>query len=169
MCAAQVVKAADLEPELREALARDAACDKAGGSAATSAAPVQAGESEFNTQTFHGAGGRLTGVIAVPTGGCQCQQGNCTTLVYVKSGPSYTLVLKEKLATLRTMRVYKNGLPSLTGKFQVSPARAETKVFDWNGNRYQATLCATVTQTSNPRRPAIVKHECAKPVVADQP
>lgn len=169
LCAAQSRRVADLDPQLRDALVRDAGCDANRGAAPSAVDRVEMLQTRVNTQTFRGAGGRMTGIITTPTGGCQCVEGNCSIYVYVKSGQGLRLVLNERLATLRPMRVYKHGLPSLTGKFQVNASKAETTVFDWNGKEYQASLCATVTQTRNPRRPAIAKHECRKSGGEDQP
>lgn len=171
LCGAQAVKMADLDPELREAVQRDVAqCASRSEAAAKNGAPATAPAADtaagqqppIDIQSLHGAGGRLVGVIAIPSGGCHCRDGNCTAYVYLKSQESYRLALKQEFASLHAMKSYKHGMPSLTGRHAVSSSVYETAVFDWDGSEYQATLCAKVTQGKDPRRPAIVKQECRK-------
>lgn len=174
LCGAQAVKIADLDPELREAVVRDLAqCPSKAeapkkndtakaGSPGADAAREQLLQTPMNIQPLHGAGGRVAGVIAIPSEGCHCRDGNCTAYVYLKSRDSYRLALKQDFASLHTMKSYKHGMPSLTGRHTVSSSVYETAVFDWDGSEYQATLCARVTQGKDPRRPAIVKQECRK-------
>jgi hypothetical protein len=65
------------------------------------------------------------------------------------------------------MKIVKHGLPSLSGKFQVSPAEEETTVYDWSGKEYQPSLCATVVQRKNVRLPSISRHPCKDSVKPD--
>jgi hypothetical protein len=159
---AQSVKLANLEPDLRDALLRDAQCPVKPGVAPTDADRALLLQTPVNTQPLHGAGGHAVGVIVMPAEGCQCHNGNCTAYVYLKSQDSYRLALRQDFQLLRPMKSYKHGMPSLTGRYKVSDIEAATTVYDWDGNEYQATLCAKVTQGRDPRRPAIVKQDCQK-------
>jgi hypothetical protein len=134
---------------LQQALQRDAVCSE------KSPAP----ELPVLTQVIL-AGGREAGVIASPQDACYCQKENCSTFVYLKNGEKYRLALTDNFASLRPMKVAKNGLPSLSGKYQVDELREETTIFDWTGQQYQPSLCATVTRHSSQRVPSIVKHQC---------
>ena len=161
--AATVTKAgpatvAELPPELRDALVRDAACSK--DSAPERAAPKDLLRSPVDTQEILGPGREL-GVIAAFTAGCHCQGVNCATYVYLKTAGSYKLAFTGSFASLHPMKGLRNGYPPLTGKLQVSDSRVETTVYDWNGKKYQPSLCATVTQGPNQKRPSIARHACS--------
>lgn len=148
---------ADLQPELKEALTHDDACVR------TSADPLQ---NPVETQQIV-SGGHASGVIAAPQDECDCRNGNCSTFVYLRSGDSYKLALEDRFASLHPMKISKNGLPSLSGKFQVSEAQEETTVYDWNGKAYLPSLCATVTQRKNVRTPSITRHPCKSTLKRD--
>ena len=161
--AAAVTKAgpatvAELSPELRDALVRDAACSK--DSAPERAAPKDLLRSPVDTQEILGPG-RDLGVIAAFTAGCHCQGVNCATYVYLKTAGSYKLAFTGSFASLHPMKGLRNGYPPLTAKLQVSDSRVETTVYDWNGKKYQPSLCATVTQGPNQKRPSIARHACS--------
>lgn len=158
----QSARIADLQPQLRQALAHDDACV-----AASTIGDIsnQALQSPIETEEIR-MGGHDAGVIAAPQDGCDCRNGNCSTFVYLKSSDGYKLALEEHFASLHPMKIVKHGLPSLSGKFQVSPVQEETTVFDWSGKQYEPSLCATVTQRKNVRLPSIARHPCresAKP------
>ncbi len=145
----------NLQPELRQALVRDDACVKSADDPARSRelqAPVMT--EEILTS------GHEAGVIAAPQDDCHCREGNCSTFVYLRSGDQYRLALEDSFASLRPMKVVKHGLPSLSGKFQVSDVKEETTIFDWSGKEYEPSLCATVTQRKGQRLPSIAKHLC---------
>jgi hypothetical protein len=139
----------ELQPELKQALAHDDACFKPGSPAASDQAlagsvaadPISTGQS-------------------VTEDACGCANGNCSTFVYLKSGDSYKLALQDRFSSLKPMKIVKHGMPSLSGKFQVSAGQEETTVFDWSGRQYQPSLCATVTQRKNVRLPSISRHPC---------
>lgn len=114
-----------------------------------------------NVQSIHNSRGQKVGIIARADNACHCAKGNCATYVYLKSGPSYRLALKENLASLRQLRGFKQSMPALSGKLQVSASRAETIIYEWDGGEYRAGICATVVQEKG-RRPAITKHLCGK-------
>jgi hypothetical protein len=139
----------ELSPELKAAALRDAACattvNAQNGDARLSALPIR-------------AGGRELGTIVAVQGACHCQSNNCDTLVYVHSGQGQRLSVHEKYASLHPMKVVKRGMPSLTGTFEVSTAKAETTVYDWDGKDYRPSLCATVTKGK--RVPTIAQHAC---------
>jgi hypothetical protein len=146
---------ADLDAGLRSALLRDAACV----SKANASDGSQFSKSEVGLTSFRGD--RLTGFAVVPIGACPCENGNCATFVYIKSGDDYRLAFARSLASLRPMRRgFHHGLPDLSGKIQVSDSQSETVVYEWDGSGYRPTLCATVTQRPGQKRPAIVKHGC---------
>jgi hypothetical protein len=149
---------ADLPPELRDALVRDAACSK--DSAPEHAAPKGLLQSPVDTQEILGPG-RDLGVIAAFTAGCHCQGVNCATYVYLKTPGSYKLAFTGSFASLHPMKGLRNGYPPLTAKLRVSDSRVETTVYDWNGRKYQPSLCATVTQGPNQKRPSIARHACS--------
>src|SRR5215831_7615579 len=161
--AATVTKAgpgtvAELSPDLRDALVRDAACSK--DSAPEPAAPKDLLKSPVDTQEILGPG-RDLGVIAAFTAGCHCRGVNCATYVYLKNAGSYKLAFTGSFASLHPMKGLRNGYPPLTAKLQVSDSRVETTVYDWNGKKYQPSLCATVTQGPNQKRPSIARHACS--------
>lgn len=152
-------RVANLQPELKQALTHDDACFKA----SPSNVPDQAMETPVDTQQIL-SGGREAGIIAAPQDDCDCRNGNCSTFVYLKSGDSYTLAMQHHFSSLKPMKIVKHGLPSLSAKFQVSPAEEETTVYDWSGKEYEPSLCATVVQRKNVRLPSISRHPCKDPV-----
>ena len=161
--AATVTKAgpetvAELSPELRNALVRDAACSK--DSAREPAAPKDLLKSPVDTQEILGPG-RDLGVIAAFTAGCHCQGVNCATYVYLKTAGSYKLAFTGSFASLHPMKGLRNGYPPLSAKVQVSESRVETTVYDWSGKKYLPSLCATVTQGPNQKLPSIARHACS--------
>jgi hypothetical protein len=162
--------AADLQPELKQALAHDDACFKptsdaasdqalAGPVASEPAVPKKIVTEQVVTEQIR-VGGREAGIIAAPQDACDCADGNCSTFVYLKSGDSYKLALEDRFSSLKPMKIVKHGMPSLSGKFQVTAGQEETTVFDWSGRQYQPSLCATVTQRKSVRLPSIVRHPC---------
>src|SRR5262249_26384199 len=151
---------ADLPAGLQEALLRDAACEKAADSTAGEQARFL--ETPIVTQAIHGATHAEVGVIAAFQDGCHCRDANCSTYVYLKDRQSYKLAFSRVFTSLHPMRVFKRGLPSLTGKVQLNESKAETTVYDWTGSKYQPSLCATLTQGKGQPRPTIARDECAK-------
>ena len=105
--------------------------------------------------------GREVGTIVEVQGACHCQNGNCDALVYLRNGEGYRLALHEKYASLHPMKIVKQGMPSLTGQFKVSILKMETTVYDWDGNNYKPSLCATVIKGK--RVPSITRHPCKLP------
>lgn len=152
----QLSVVANLEPNLQQVILHDGACVRPSAAAVENLlqAPVKTEEIR--------AAGREAGVIASPQDTCHCEGENCATFVYLKSGDSYRLALESKLASLHPMKIVKHGLPSLSGKVQVSPVQEETTVYDWNGQEYQPSLCATVMQRKNQRLPSISQHPCGR-------
>ena len=151
---------ADLPAGLQEALLRDAACEKHGNSPAGNQARFL--ETPIVTQGIRGATHAEVGVIAAFQDGCHCRDANCTTYVYLKNGKGYKLAFSRVFTSLHPMRVFNRGLPSLTGKVQLSESKAETTIYDWTGREYQPSLCATLTQDKGQARPTIARHVCAK-------
>jgi hypothetical protein len=147
---------ADLSVQLRDSLLRDASCKDA-PEAGTARARLL--ESQVDVQEIHGGPG---GLIASVQGSCACTGSTCSTYVYMKDGQSYRLGFKGEFTSLHPMKIYKRGMQSLTGRLQISDTQAETTVYDWNGQNYEASLCATVTQGRNQRLPSIARHECGK-------
>jgi hypothetical protein len=162
VCGAQTVKLADADPQLRDALLRDAQCPASPAAASGDADRSDLLQARFNTQSLHGAGGAVVGVIAMPAEGCHCRNENCTAWVYMKSPGGFRLVLRQAFELLRPMKAWKHGIPSITGRFKVSETVYTTSVRDWDGSAYQPTMCATVTQGRDPHRPSIVKQDCPK-------
>jgi hypothetical protein len=155
-------KAPDPDAELSELLARASACESK--EAATGADQKPAGASPLappSIQILHNSGGRNVGIIAAVEDACHCSRGNCATYVYLKAGQAYRLALKENLASLRPLKGFKQSMPALSGKLQVSDSEAETIIYEWSGSEYQAGICATVVQESG-GHPVITKHPCAK-------
>lgn len=150
---------AGLSPELRDALVRDGACSK--NSTPDADASTDLLQSPVDTLEIHSPVRGDLGVIAAFTGGCHCQGVNCATYIYLKAAASYKLAFSGSFASLHPMKVSRNGYPSLTAKRQVSDSRVETTVYDWNGKNYQPSLCATVTQGEDQKRPSIVRHACS--------
>jgi hypothetical protein len=101
-------------------------------------------------------------VIASPRDGCHCQGSNCATFVYLKGEDDYRLAFAGSYASLKPMKVFMHGLPSLSGKVQVSEQAEETTVFDWTGKEFRASLCATVSQGPKQRLPRIIRHPCSQ-------
>jgi hypothetical protein len=139
-----------LPADLKDAALHDAACTKSddpqsGDTSTLAALPIR-------------AGGREMGTIVTVQGTCHCQTSNCDTLVYLRTGQGYRLALHEKYASLHPMKIVKRGMPSLTGKLEVSAARMETTVYDWDGKDYRPSLCATVIKGK--RVPSITQHPC---------
>jgi hypothetical protein len=152
-----VGRIADLQPELKQALVRDDVCVRSADQAKAS----QELQSPVAMQEIL-TSGREAGVIAAPQDDCHCRNGNCSTFVYLKSGDDYKLALEDRFASLHPMKVVKHGLPSLSGKFQMSAVQEETTIYDWSGTDYEPSLCATVTQRKNQRLPSISRHPCNK-------
>jgi hypothetical protein len=157
--------APDLDPELSAMLARDSACESGGtvaGADQIQAPAAASARAPFSVQTMHNSRGRNVGIIATLENACHCSQGNCATYVYVKSGQTYQVALKESLASLRPLRGFKQTMPALSGKLIVSDSRAETIIYEWDGSEYRAGICATVVQR-NKGHPVITKHPCVQP------
>jgi hypothetical protein len=147
---------ANLQPDLQQALLHDAAC------AEPSADFTQGQLMQVPVKTEEiRVAGREAGIIATPQDACHCQDENCATYVYLKFGDGYKLTLESKFVSLHPMKIAKHGLPSLSGKLQVSDSSEETTVYDWDGHAYEPSLCATVTQRKNQRLPAIARHACS--------
>lgn len=145
----------NLQPELQQVLIHDAACSKpASDSENLMSVPVKTEEIRV--------GGHEAGVIASPQDACHCENQNCATYVYLRSGDTYKLALENSFASLRPMKIIKHGLPSLSGKLQVNNAQEETTVFDWAGHSYEPSLCATITLRKNQRLPSIEHHACGR-------
>jgi hypothetical protein len=160
----QSSKAPDLDPELSTMLARDSVCDSkgtAGGADQTPGGAPPLTLAPPTVQTLHNSGGRNVGIIATVEDACHCSRGNCTNYVYVKSEQTYRLALKENLASLHPLRGFKQSMPALSGKLQVSDSEAETIIYEWTGAEYRASICATVVQENG--HPVITKHACTKP------
>jgi len=140
--------------ELKEAALRDAACANADVTQGTAMATVSA-------VAIRG-GGRELGTIVAVQGACHCQSNNCDMLVYLRSGDGYRLAFRERYASLHPMTVVKLGMPSLTGRLEVSGEKTETTVYDWDGKQYRPSLCATVIKRT--KIPSISRHPCRAPV-----
>lgn len=141
-----------LSPDLKAAALKDAAC--------TAAADSSQGDPTLETLPIR-SGGREVGTIVEVQGACHCQNGNCDALVYLRNGEGYRLALHEKYASLHPMKIVKQGMPSLTGQFEVSTLKMETTVYDWDGKSYKPSLCATVIKGK--RVPSITRHRCKAP------
>ena len=162
LCHAGPGTVAGLQPDLRDALLRDAACSQAAESASTEAGPQQMLEAAVTTQDIRSAAGANVGVIVMFNDACHCRDSACGTYVYLKNGTGYKLALSGAFSSMHPVRVFKRGYPSLTGKVQTSKAQVESTVYDWNGKSYAPSLCATITQTEGRRVPSIVHHDCEK-------
>jgi hypothetical protein len=172
-CAAQQE---NLSPDLKAAALKDAACTAAaspqpadaqsndatrnGQSVATKSIDSKSDDSTLETLPIRSSG-REVGTIVEVQGACHCQNGNCDALVYLRSGEGYRLALREKYASLHPMKIVKQGMPSLTGQFEVSTLKMETTVYDWDGKSYKPSLCATVIKGK--RVPSITRHPCKPP------
>jgi hypothetical protein len=146
-----VAQQEDLSPDLKAAALKDAAC--------TTAADAQ-DDSTLAALPIR-TGGRDVGTIVEVQGACHCQNGNCDALVYLRNGDGYKLALHEKYASLHPMKIVKQGMPSLTGQFEISSLKMETTVYDWDGKSYKPSLCATVIKGR--RVPSITRHPCKPP------
>jgi hypothetical protein len=146
-----------LSPDLKAAVLKDAACATPGDA---QGANTQNNDPALTAASIR-AGGRELGTIVEVQGACHCQSSNCDTLVYLHNGQGYRLALHEKYASLHPMKIVKRGMPSLTGKFEVSSGKMETTVYDWDGKDYRPSLCATVTKGK--KVPTIARHPCRGP------
>ena len=144
---------ARLSPDLKAAALKDAACTAAGDTALN--------DPTLEALPIH-SGGRDVGTIVEVQGACHCQNANCDALVYLKSGGGYKLALHEKYASLHPMKIVKQGMPSLTGQFEISSLKMETTVYDWDGTAYKPSLCATVMKGK--KVPTITRHSCKVPL-----
>jgi len=149
---------ADLPADLRDALVRDAACTRTSPELETELEEFL--KSQVKIQEIRSATRGQVGSIVTFADSCHCRDVNCGTYVYLLTGKGYKLAIAGSFASLHPMRVSKRGFPSLTGKLQVSDTQAETTVYDWNGKGYEPTLCATVRQAENQKRPSIIRHQC---------
>jgi hypothetical protein len=138
-----------LSVDLKAAALRDAACLKA--------ADPQEKDPTLEALPIR-TGGRDVGTIVEVQGACHCQNTNCDALVYLRSGEGYKLALHEKYASLHPMKIVKQGMPSLTGQFEISSLKMETTVYDWDGKTYKPSLCATVIKGK--KVPSITQHPC---------
>jgi hypothetical protein len=167
-----VAQQESLSPDLKAAALKDTACTTAGEGPSVDAESVDAKgvdtksvDPKGNGSTLEAlpirTGGREVGTIVEVQGTCHCRNGNCDALVYLRKGEGYRLALHEKYASLHPMKIVKQGMPSLTGKFEVSTLKMETTVYDWDGNNYKPSLCATVIKGK--RVPSITRHPCRLP------
>lgn len=138
-----------LSPDLKAAALKDAAC------AATS--NTNPSDPTLEALPIRSAG-REVGTIVEVQGACHCQNANCDALVYLRNGEGYKLALREKYASLHPMKIVKQGMPSLTGQFEINTLKMETTVYDWDGKAYKPSLCATVIKGK--RVPSITRHPC---------
>jgi hypothetical protein len=139
----------NLSPDLKAAALKDAAC--------TTAADLSNSDPTLESLPIR-SGGRDVGTIVEVQGACHCQNTNCDALVYLRSGEGYKLALHEKYASLHPMKIVKQGMPSLTGQFEISTLKMETTVYDWDGKAYKPSLCATVIKGK--KVPSITRHPC---------
>jgi len=142
-----------LSADLKATALKDAACTTA----------VDAQNADANSDSTVEAlpirsSGHEVGTIVEVQGACHCQNGNCDALVYLRNGEGYRLALHEKYASLHPMKIVKQGMPSLTGKFEISTLKMETTVYDWDGKSYKPSMCATVIKGK--RVPSITRHPC---------
>ena len=151
-----------LSPDLKAAALKEAACTTAADAQNADAKRV---DTKNNDSTLEAlpirTGGREVGTIVEVQGACHCQNGNCDALVYLRNGEGYRLALHEKYASLHPMKIVKQGMPSLTGQFEISTLKMETTVYDWDGKTYKPSLCATVIRRK--RVPSITRHPCKPP------
>ncbi|HZE81576.1 MAG TPA: hypothetical protein VE604_11800 [Candidatus Polarisedimenticolia bacterium] len=147
-----VAQQESLSADLKAAALRDAACTKAADTPekdpTLEALPIRTGSREVGT-------------IVEVQGACHCQNTNCDALVYLRSGDGHRLALHEKYASLHPMKIVKQGMPSLTGQFEISSLKMETTVYDWNGKAYKPSMCATVIKGK--KVPTITQHPCKTP------
>ena len=147
-----VAQQESLSADLKAAALRDAAC--------TQAADTLEKDSTLEALPIR-TGGREVGTIVEVQGACHCQNANCDALVYLRSGEGYRLALHEKYASLHPMKIVKQGMPSLTGRYEISSLKMETTVYDWNGKAYKPSMCATVIKGK--KVPTITQHPCKTP------
>ncbi|HEY2114044.1 MAG TPA: hypothetical protein VGJ51_03090 [Candidatus Angelobacter sp.] len=157
-----VAQQESLSPDLKAAALKDAACTTAADVQNSEAKSVDARNSDSMVEALPiRSSGREVGTIVEVQGACHCQNGNCDALVYLRNGEGYRLALHEKYASLHPMKIVKQGMPSLTGQFEVSTLKMETTVYDWDGKSYKPSLCATVIKGK--RVPSITRHPCKLP------
>jgi len=142
-----------LSPDLKAAALKDAACTTAGDASTINTS----GDPTVETLPIRSAG-REVGTIVEVQGACHCQSSNCDALVYLRNGDGYKLALHEKYASLHPMKIVKQGMPSLTGQYEISTMKMETTVYDWDGKAYKPSLCATVIKGK--KVPSITRHPC---------
>jgi hypothetical protein len=138
-----------LSPDLKAAALKDAAC--------ASTSDTNPSDPTVEALPIRSAG-RDVGTIVEVQGACHCQNANCDALVYLRSGEGYKLALHEKYASLHPMKIVKQGMPSLTGQFEINTLKMETTVYDWDGKAYKPSLCATVIKGK--KVPSITRHPC---------
>jgi hypothetical protein len=143
-----------LSPDLKAAALKDAACTTAGDASAVN---TSIGDPTLEALPIRSAG-RDVGTIVEVQGACHCQNTNCDALVYLRNGEGYKLALHEKYASLHPMKIVKQGMPSLTGQFEINTLKMETTVYDWDGKAYKPSLCATVIKGK--KVPSITRHPC---------
>jgi hypothetical protein len=166
----------ELPPDLNATALKDAACaiavdtrnaDEQSNDANRNGQSVdsKSADSKTNDSTLEAlpirSSGREVGTIVEVQGACHCQNGNCDALVYLRNGEGYRLALHEKYASLHPMKIVKQGMPSLTGQFEISTLKMETTVYDWDGKSYKPSMCATVIKGK--RVPSITRHPCKPP------
>lgn len=161
----------DLSPDLKAAVLKDAACTNATGAPHADAKSADRQNDDGQNADANSdstvealpirSSGREVGTIVEVQGACHCQNGNCDALVYLRNGEGYRLALHEKYASLHPMKIVKQGMPSLTGQFEISTLKMETTVYDWDGKSYKPSLCATVIKGK--RVPSITRHPCKQP------
>jgi hypothetical protein len=163
-----VAQPEDLSPDLKAVALKDAACSTAAGAQQADAKSADGQNADSNSDSTVEAlpirsSGREVGTIVEVQGACHCQNGNCDALVYLRNGERYRLALHEKYASLHPMKIVKQGMPSLTGQFEISTLKMETTVYDWDGKSYKPSLCATVIKGK--RVPSITRHPCKPPAL----
>jgi len=166
LLAACVAQQESLPPDLKAVALKDAACTTAAGAQNGDAKGADGQNVDANSDSTVEAlpirsSGREVGAIVEVQGACHCRNGNCDALVYLRKGEGYRLALHEKYASLHPMKIVKQGMPSLSGQFEVSTLKMETTVYDWDGKSYKPSLCATVIKGK--RVPSITRHPCKPP------
>jgi len=168
LLAACIAQQESLPPDLKAVALKDAACTTAAGAQNGDAKGADGQNVDTNSDLTVEAlpirsSGREVGSIVEVQGACHCQNGNCDALVYLRKGEGYRLALHEKYASLHPMKIVKQGMPSLSGQFEVSTLKMETTVYDWDGKSYKPSLCATVIKGK--RVPSITRHPCKPPAL----
>ena len=166
LLAACIAQQESLPPDLKAVALKDAACTTAAGAQNGDAKGADGQNVDANSDLTVEAlpirsSGREVGTIVEVQGACHCQNGNCDALVYLRKGEGYRLALHEKYASLHPMKIVKQGMPSLSGQFEVNTLKMETTVYDWDGKSYKPSLCATVIKGK--RVPSITRHPCKPP------